>query len=109
MKILLLFLMISNATEITQPRVYAEKLKVKISATRVPVTMICKDDDSCTVSWNEDGDSLQSFYSKSWAVQTSIAEELSDIEARLDNGTATTADIRRAIKLILKLGGWAKK
>lgn len=35
--------------------------------------------------------------------------ELTAIEAKLDDGTATAADLRRAVKILLKLSGWARR
>lgn len=38
-----------------------------------------------------------------------LVAELDALEAKLDDGTATPADVRRAVKLILKLSGFARR
>ena len=42
-------------------------------------------------------------YNDPETVRAAILNELAEIEIRLDDGTATAADLRRAIKLLLRL------
>ena len=47
--------------------------------------------------------------SEAKAARAALADELAAIEAKLDDGTATAAEVRRAVKIILKLAGLARK
>ena len=87
----------ANAGQLTQPKAFAQPLHEKIAS-----TISCKDDTSCTVTWTEKAKpNAIEIEQRLLAVRQSLEAELAAIEPKLDDGTATMAEMRRAIKILL--------
>lgn len=63
--------------------------------------------DACSITWTPKPRRTPTFTDHA-AARTALLNELSLLEAKLDDGTASISDLRRAMKLILKLSGLSK-
>lgn len=105
MKIILLLIAVSASAEQTiQPRDFAVVLYQRFSGAGLATSIQCPGDatDECVVNWTPKAGVDTAFVDKE-ALRLSLLAELGVIEDKLDAGTATLADARRAIKIIIIL------
>lgn len=110
MKIIIptLLLLASTASGLStiQPKNQAPSVvkEIKVSGA-TDIVSDCKSvDDFCTISWVPKPGKKATF-TDHMAARIAIRDELAAIEVKIDEDTATIGELRRAIKLILKLNG----
>jgi hypothetical protein len=72
------------------------------------VSWNCPGTGACAVSWTAKPGKTPKFTDHA-AARTALLNELAALETKLDDDTASLTDLRRAMKLVLKLSGLAKK
>lgn len=104
MKLIFLFFAAqAHCLTIVQPQTHAQKLRDKIAAINPAVTMSCTA-GSCSVTWNaENQKGLDKIGAQTRAIKDSLVDELDALEAKIDNDTATPADVQRIAKVLLLL------
>lgn len=104
MKILLLLLLATRArADMTvQPCDHAENIRAAIAAKSLPGVTLTKKSDACVLEWTPKPGETITFTDKQ-AQRAALASELGDLEDKLDAGTITNAELRRLVKIMLKL------
>lgn len=103
---LVIILLAANTSALStkQPKeqLVAVVQEIKISGATDIVSDCRSGNDFCTISWVPKPGKAAAF-TDHMATRTALLDELAAIEVKIDAGTATLAELRRAIKLILKL------
>ncbi len=85
-----------------QERPDADSIYAQIAATGAPVSIKCDDGkETCTVTWTPTKGPV--VFVDKMALRLTLLAELAALEVKLDAGTITQAEIRRLLKLALKL------
>ena len=99
-----LFVASAHALTITQPQTHAQKLRDKIAVINPSVQMNCGGGGACSVTWNAENErAFHKIEAQTKAIRESLNEELDSIESKIDAGTASEADTKRAVKILLLL------
>lgn len=107
MKTFLVLLLAANAwaSQTIQPKAQAQALYRQILGTGSTASLTCSSDsEDCTVDWTPKSGVVINF-TDAKAANALLMIELGTLEAKIDAGTATTPDMMRMIKIILKLKG----
>lgn len=99
--LLLLICVSANAGSTIQSESHTRNILGQIRANAINVVTSCAEGE-CLITWDEVAGSTVTFQNDRAARQILYAE-LALIEDRADAGTATLADLKRAIKLIIML------
>lgn len=107
---ILLFLLLAGVTHAdstVQPCDHAKLIYAQEIAPKSSSSSLVRNEDVCTIRWTPKAGQTISFTDKQ-APRAAIIAELSALEDKLDAGTITNAELRRLIKIVLKLARMSK-
>lgn len=107
LNIILFLTTLAHGAETTQPCDRAAVVYDEIKPQAKTIQYV-RDGDTCKITWTPK-DGVTVTFTNYASRRQAILDELAAIEAKLDDGTATVADVRRAVKLILRLGRWDQR
>jgi hypothetical protein len=99
---------ISFADTTTQPRDKAASVVAQILPDASSISSFClAGSDVCVINWSPlPGHTI--IFTDHAAARQAMLDEISIIETKLEDGTATMLDLRRWARLVMKINGWSR-